>query len=531
MKRYFFFFLVLSFLFVAQEVPVSAQNHEQFDAWRMVGDANEAIEDWDNAYAHELIQSLEALYPDSSAAHFIRGKWLFHEGRYSEALDHLNIAIAELTGRAQIQAQTLRDLVASTQEVVSDFTTYTSEDGLFEIRYAQRDQVLIPWLAQTLEGAYYNVGYSTGSWPPTPIRVEVYPQSRSLAAVSSLTEEAIETSGTIALCKYNKLMFTSPRATIRGYGWRDTVSHEYVHFAVSHLTGSAVPIWLHEALAKYLEQRWTGNINPHMNPAAEDLLGERVAADNLVTFEQMHPSMAYLPSQEDASTAYAEVFTIMEYMVSRRGRNVIPMLLHTIRENDDIEAAIADVMDEPFEVFKRNWMTYLRARNYESIPGEFQDEIALMPDSADDESPDDYENIPVAARDYLQLGELLRARDMVEASIVEYRNAETLLGSANPVLQNAMARAYLDLNDPEHGLTVLAEVSRWYPNFYRTYLLRGEAFNRLNRFDEAIESLDHAVGINPFDPAVFTELARAYQGNGDSQKASEMREIAANISQ
>ena len=40
-------------------------------------------------------------------------------------------------------------------------------------------------------------------------------------------------SGTIAICKYNKLMFTSPKAMLRGYEWLDTLSHEYVHFVIS----------------------------------------------------------------------------------------------------------------------------------------------------------------------------------------------------------------------------------------------------------------------------------------------------------
>ena len=89
-----FFGLVVA-LVVAASAPSA---HAQADAWVMVADANQALEDWDNATADELIQSLEALYPDSAAAHYIRGKWLFHEGRYPEALEHLDAALAGARG-------------------------------------------------------------------------------------------------------------------------------------------------------------------------------------------------------------------------------------------------------------------------------------------------------------------------------------------------------------------------------------------------------------------------------------------------
>ena len=51
--------------------------------------------------------------------------------------------------------------------------------------------------------------------------------------MSPLTEDEIETTGTIALSKYNKLMVVSPRATLFGYPWMDTLAHEYTHLVVS----------------------------------------------------------------------------------------------------------------------------------------------------------------------------------------------------------------------------------------------------------------------------------------------------------
>ena len=499
------------------------------EAWDGAQLANERMERSDYAGAETLIAEIEARFPGSASAEFMRGKFLFHMGNYEEALAHLDRAVA-LAPAATIQ--TLRDLVAASITVVADYDTYLTPDGLFEIRYdASRDAVLIPWAAETLEAAYYEIGYDVGFWPEPPIRVEIYPRARTLAQVSSLTEEAIEGSGTIALSKYNKLMFTSPRAALRGYGWRTTLAHEYVHYVVQHFTHADIPIWLHEALAKYLETRWTGSREIVMPPHREELLTERIAADNLITFEQMHPSMAYLPTPEDASTAYAEVFTVMEYMVERRGSGAIRELLTRLSQGEEVIEAIEHTVGESFPVFESNWMRTLRQRPPVDVPGEFEDEVQLMPESSGDESVDRFAGVEsVEARDYLRLGELLRARDHIAAAIAEYEKAEALLGSANPLLQNALARAYLDESRADDALRAVAEVVGWHPGFYRSHLHQGEALNRLGRHAEAVDSLIAAGGINPFDPAVHTQLALAYEALGQSDLASRHRRFATMVS-
>ena len=494
--------------------------------WQRATEINLAMELWDYPRARTMLEQLAGDHPAHAASLFMRGKLHFHDGEYDQALAVLDQAAIAAPEAGSIAS--LRALVAETRDVVDGYATHTTADGLFEIRYdASRDAVLIPWAEETLESAYYEIGYDIGYWPEPPIRVEIYPEARTLARVSSLTEEAIEGSGTIALCKYNKLMFTSPRATLRGYGWRTTLAHEYVHYVVGHHVRADVPIWMHEALAKYLEERWTGTRDIRMTPYREELLSERIEADTLITFEQMHPSMAYLPTPEDASVAYAEVFTVMEYLVSRRGTGVIRDLLGHIRDGHGPFEAIEETVGESFAVFENNWMRYMRGRPRVTIPGEFEDEIQLMPEGEGDDAVERFAGIEsVEARDYLRLGELLAARDMGAAAVVEYQNAELLLGSANPILQNALARALLDLDRAEEALDAIAEVVGWHPSFYRSHLHQGEALAQLGREEEARDALVRAGGINPFDPAVHTLLASVYDALGDDALADRHREFA-----
>ena len=116
-------------------------------------------------------------------------------------------------------------------------------------------------------------------------------------------------------------MATSPRALMRGYPWLDTVSHEFVHFLVTHKGRNTVPIWLQEGLAKFLETRWRGEPGKAIDPAQEDLLVRAAKKKELIPFAAMHPSIAKLPTQEKAALAFAEVEAAMRLLYQRGGQD------------------------------------------------------------------------------------------------------------------------------------------------------------------------------------------------------------------
>lgn len=459
------------------------------------------------------------------------GNLAFNDGRYEEAIQLFeSVDLERMPGSLEGMLRSRYELLQTTWQQVRSYEVWTSDDGLVEVRYQPGpDEVMLPWIHETLRGAWYAIGYDLGHWSSKPIRVELYERASALAQVSPLSSEAISTTGTIGLSKYNKLMVTSPRGTHFGYPWRTTLVHEYVHQVVSELTGTRVPIWLHEALAKYLEGRWTGSLEPQMQRSVEGLLARRVREDRLVTFEQMHPSMALLPSQEDSATAYAQVFTLVEAMVERRGRGVLRELMDAINEEDTIEEAVAAVMGEPFDVFYARWWRDLRQRPWRDAESDYLQEIVLREQSSQDSHDRWAEVDDVEARDFLRLGELLRARDAHDAALVEYQKAELLMGSGHPILQSAIASIYLERGDHEAALAALDSVTEDNPDIYRLHLQRGTALNGLSRHDEARDALIHALGINPFDPRVFSELSTAYRGLGEDELADRAADSAARV--
>ena len=486
--------------------------------------------------AESAIRALEEGGGAQSDLLRLRAVWYHHRGLYKESLAAYDGALAATSEPAAVAQLTKdRELIVSTIEATAKLAVYRTSDGHFEVYHDPiKDAPLLPFLDETLEGAYYELGYDFGYWPTEPVRVELFGRASVLAKVSTLSAEAIKTTSTIALCKYNKLMVTSPRGTAQGYGWRDTVSHEYVHYLVEHAVGHGIPIWLHEALAKYHEGRWSGARELPLLPSREELLGKRIAAKKIVTFEQMHPSMALLPSQEDAAMAYAEVYTVLEYLVGLHGRGVVRGLLSAFDRSRSVEASISEVTGEPFARFVSKWMAYLVARPRLDVPGDFDDEeveiVGAMGEGSGDGAGDDFEKVSnVEARDLLKLGELLRARGQNDAALVEYQKANMLTGNTQPDLQNALAKLYLEAKQPAAALEALAEVARWYPGYYPTYLHRCRALLALSRAQEAVAACESAAGINPYDPAVMEGLRDAYGATAQPARSTWAAKMAAGL--
>ena len=100
----------------------------------------------------------------------------------------------------------------------------------------KRDGILVPHALDALEKTYEAIGAELGYFPKEKVRVEVAPDATSFNAISTLSLRDIEETGAVGICKFNKLMIISPRALSFGYRWVDSLSHEYLHYAIVALS-------------------------------------------------------------------------------------------------------------------------------------------------------------------------------------------------------------------------------------------------------------------------------------------------------
>lgn len=493
-----------------------------------VDEIHNLISAWNTPEARRRLEPLLAKDADDVGLRFAHGRLLYMEADYTNALRVLDALVTEMGSGAPASVVGLRDEVAATQGALKDFDEITTPDGRFLIRYQGRDKVLMPFLIEVLQATDKSLAEDFAYRPEGRVVVEIYPKTRYLAAVSPLTEEDIETSGTIALCKYNRLMFTSPRALVRGYGWQDTVAHEFVHYYVTRLSGNTVPIWLHEGIAKFQESRWRIAPQPPLDPPQEDLLARSFEADKLVTFDQMHPSMAKLPSQEAAALAFAEVHMVIDYLYGLKGYAGINGVLTRLRDGVEMDEALRASYGVDLSGLWSKWKVAMKTRGFQKHPGLVQTSLKFKrpgQEGEDEAEMDpDYDTIgEKRVRDFTHLGEMLRARDRPKAAIQEYRKAMALGGDGNPMIQNGAAATLLELEQPAEIPELLSRVTRYYPTYLKTWLHLGEAWLKLGKPERAREAFEQAVGINPFHPLPHQALAAIYDAAGEADRAARAR--------
>ncbi|MSP17758.1 MAG: tetratricopeptide repeat protein, partial [Myxococcales bacterium] len=472
--------------------------------------------------ARGISERLEREAPGAPETLYLAAEVAFTDGKYARSLEQL----AAISARDRAgPPERLRMLVASTEEVTRGFVERKSTGGHFVFLYPPgKDEVLIDLAEEALEAAHRAFEADFGWRSVEPVRVEILPRARDLARVSTLAEREIETTGTIALCKYNKLMIVTPRATLYGYPWLDTLAHEYAHFVVSRLTLDRAPVWLQEGLAKFEETRWRaapGAVG--LAPHETRLLADAVARRALIGFERMYPSIAKLPSAEAAATAFAEVHTFVAWLHSRVGYEGIRSVLARLRERGTAERAIAEVTGEPFATSVLRWEQRLREAprptEAESARRAHGPRVRLRRSDKDDDNVG-LDALPEErARRHARLGGLLRARGRHDAAVVEYEHALAITGADDPWLGAKLARTYLDLGRLDRAIAVAEPLVARDPDDVGPRATLGAAYLRRGDRARATAHLEAVLRVSPFDPDVRCGLVEVYTQAGDTVRA------------
>ena len=477
-----------------------------------VRSAGQAIRAWDIPAASTAVDRAMEAAPDDVGVLVVAGHLRLMQGRYADAVELLARAVH--SGAAEDPyARHLLDLAISTEEETRGYREHTTSGGHFLIRHAPGlDEAMVPYVDEVLEQAWAQLVPIFDHAPPTPVRVEIYPRVEVLGAVSSLTVDEIKTSGTIALCKYDRLMITSPRDLVYGYGWADTLAHEFIHMLVTQKSRNTVPIWLHEGLAKYYEARWRPDVVPKLERTSEDLLARALAEDRLISFAEMSPSMAKLPSQEATGTAFAEVFTVIEFLVSRRGEESGRLLVEAMAGGASDRDAVAEVSGVPWPRFEPAWKRHLQQSNLRTLDDKFDQRLLFK--GSDSEADELAALDGEKARRFVWLGDQMRLRDKYKAAAKQYQKAVQEVGDTTPIIQAKLGHALLKLGRLVEAVDALQRPLAVYPDYVLLRLYLGAGLLRLGRWADAREHLEAAVRLNPFDPDVHGHLAAVYMELG-----------------
>ena len=516
---------------VAEAAPSAAPAPAGGGVWPELADRfDAAITAWDLAGAAEVIAEM----PAGSARDVKAGVLAWNRADYAEAESLLAGAVASgqlpSAGTLREEAQHFLALARGAQRALGPASTLTSPDGQVTVVFANaKDELLAPYLFAAMAGARAALADDLGIEPDHPVRFEILDDAVKLALVSPLTRDNVYTTGTVGITKYRRIVMVSPRVMLHGYGWIDTAVHEYVHYLVTLKTRNRAPVWLQEGLAKLLETRWRSREPLPLEPPARKLLVKALAADDLVSFAEMYPSLAMLPSQERAALAYAQVQSMLGLLREERGGVGVGDLLGRVALGEDAEAALAAAWGDSFEKFDRHWRDTMRRRTAGQPGAPLRKRQFIAPEQqAAAEAGEDLSLLGDvfshlgggAARQHARLGVLLTLRGHLGAAARQYEKARAVdpRVKGDPKLARRLGELYLQLGKPTRAVPLLQRAGEDDPEQANLAVAEGRALRLVGDLDAAREALARAVRVNPFIPSLHCDLALVATDSDEQQR-------------
>lgn len=538
---------------VNRAVPLS-QAVARPDGYRAVVDELRA---WNLVEARKKIASLEAKSPGLAEWPALSGAADYLEGRYAESIANLNAALKKRPGDSEWLE--LRLHVRQTQTAMQGFKAYKTAH--FDIWYDPgEDAVLLPYLGDALEKAYARYGEKLGVRPTQRIRVELFSDSVRFHRSSTLSRRDIEEKGAVGVCKFNKIMFLSPGALLRGYRWLDTAAHEYVHYLIVLATKNRAPIWLHEGIAKYLEKSWRGDKTDFLHPGEEALLFNARETNVYVPFKKMEPSLIYLETPQEVHLAYAEAASAVDFIQRTMGENALVRLLGGIKnaapaprtqgapafgeENPgmrhqrraslvELESTGPPQSAEPglrllagvdLGGFEKLWIEDLKKLPLRAHAGSQVSLPKLKPKGPVSERTIDLAALKSAvARRRMRLGDRLSFRGRMRAALIEYRRALRDEPHSQPLLNRA-AQIEIHLGMIPEAEQHIQRALKVDPDYAMTHVHKALASEMGGRPGRALRAWEEVLHINPFIRVVHERLLAHYERTGEAEKAKRERE-------
>ena len=372
------------------------------------------------------------------------------------------------------------------------FVIEDKERGVWLRLQDDADRALAPFLFEVAAQARDTVSKEIGIDLPRPLRIDLVRDLFSLSAVSGLPLKAAETTGTLAVARWGRVIMLSPRAPAQGYPWQDTLAHEITHLLVTRATRDFAPLWMQEGLAKRFEVRWRP-VRPFDHPDWADVGARNAALDGRsVGIDKLGPSIAMLPTPEAAGTAFAEVTSFMHFFIVQNGEPALRLLFADLRGNgaEGPDAALLSVTGYGLAEWNARWQRFLR------VP------VKAAPETAASPAPPMRAQRDLGRR--IRLADLLAGRGHGRPSAAEVEPLLTATPRLPQVRERAARGLYQAGDDAgaEHALGALAEIDGLYGPWFA---LAGREFKRQGRLPEAEAAFTLGLSADPLSDEVACE--------------------------
>ena len=363
----------------------------------------------------------------------------------------------DLEDDATGEAAYLFDIVRACSRVTAA-TVLEKDDvrGVYVRFQDEHDRALFGPLADALDHARRVLEAELGVKMPSPIRVLFVRDQLSLAITTGLPYEAAKKTGTLGVAKWGRVTMVTPRAT-HGYEWLDTVAHELTHLAITRATADRAPLWLQEGLAKREEQKWRDATPRDAKISAESLTQVGIERKLDLPLDKLGPSLAMLPSAEQAMVVYAEVQSFVNHLVRIGGADFLPKLLKEISVDGNVDKALERASGQNLATWEKQFRAELAKTPRKPLPPLFDNGKSMKSQRE------------LAER--VRLAELLAGRTHWDEALTELAKVEEE-GALDPRYRTVRSMILEGQQKGADGLAALGSADDFWSNYGPYWALR-----------------------------------------------------------
>ncbi len=219
--------------------------------------------------------------------------------------------------------------------------------GKISLFWYQGDNNFAQALMDAAQQALVKLAKDTGATPDKMVNVYIYASSGDLQGAMIYSQEW---TGGVAYTQYGVVTIGIPTNQL---AWgKGAMTHELTHIVIYQETANPyndLPVWLNEGLAMYSE----GPLDPQYSVP----FSSAVAINSLLSVPSIaSPFSAY---GDKSILAYAESYSLIEYLVSQYGPDKMTQLLNTFKQGSDYDPAFQKVYGFDMDGLNSKWKTWI----------------------------------------------------------------------------------------------------------------------------------------------------------------------------
>ena len=410
----------------------------------------------------------------------------------------------------------------NTLDLLDTFERYRiTETEHFIIAIDGREaELLAPFVAELAEQTYRALAERYQYEPPTPIRLELFPSHADF----SVRTVGLAGLGALGVSFGSVVAMDSPSARDRGeFNWASTLWHEIAHVFHLALSNHRVPRWLAEGFAVYEQRRgapsWGHNLNPGFLIAYNQ--------GRVLPVSQLNNGFVRPSYGDQVVHSYYQASLVCELIARDHGPEALVAMLREYGAGATTGEVFERVLGTEIERFDRIFTDYFEERFAGALAA-----VEPLPALAErgSRAPDEVRRLAAAHPDnfmaQMAMGAQLFDEDRLDEAEEYLARARDLFpeyaGPGSPGW--LLARIHIQRGDSAGALNELETLTRIDESFLEANLQESRLREAAGDGDGAIEALQRAVNIYPFDEETHGRLAELAAGRALHPVAVRARE-------